>query len=112
VVDYQCGSFLQVTFVFCLVVILTMGGLLPFVVWGFVVILRLLFISGFAGLLPVVSWVLECKWLIINGIRFCRFVFSARCCCDRVLCSFLFRFKKKRTKRKGNFLSIAPLTKK
>ena len=30
------------------------------------------FISGFAGLLPVVSWVFGCKWLIINGIHFCR----------------------------------------
>ena len=23
-----------------------------------------------AGLLPVVSWVLGCKWLIINGVSF------------------------------------------
>jgi hypothetical protein len=38
-----------------------------------VVILGLFFISGFAGLLPVVSWGLECKWLIINEVRFCRF---------------------------------------
>jgi hypothetical protein len=37
-----------------------------------VFILVLLFISGFAGLLPVFSWVLVCKWLIINGIHFCR----------------------------------------
>jgi hypothetical protein len=29
-------------------------------------------VSGFAGLLPVVSWVLIVKWLIFNGIRFCR----------------------------------------
>jgi hypothetical protein len=29
-----------------------------------------LLISGFAGLLPVDSWVLMDKWLIINGIRF------------------------------------------
>ena len=29
--------------------------------------------SGFAGLLPVVSYVLMDKWLIINGILFWRF---------------------------------------
>jgi len=29
-----------------------------------------LFISGFAGLLPVVSWVLQCNSLIINTIHF------------------------------------------
>jgi hypothetical protein len=40
------------------------------VMWLFLVILGLLFISCFAGLLPVVSWVLELKSLIINGIHF------------------------------------------
>jgi hypothetical protein len=35
-----------------------------------VVILGLLFISSFAGYLPVVSWVLIDKWLIINAIHF------------------------------------------
>ena len=29
--------------------------------------------SGFAGLLPVISWVLIDNSLIINGIQFCRF---------------------------------------
>ena len=41
--------------------------------WLCLVILCLLFISGFAGFLPVVSWVLALKSLIINGSRFCRF---------------------------------------
>jgi hypothetical protein len=31
-----------------------------------------LFISGFAGFLPVVSGVLMDNWLIINTIHFCR----------------------------------------
>jgi hypothetical protein len=73
----------------------------------------LIVISGFADFLPVVAGVVLGKWLIISGFfGLLLVVFFARCCCDRVLCSFLFRFKKKRTKRKGNFLSIAPLTKK
>jgi len=38
--------------------------------WLFLVILGLLFISGFAGFLPVVSWVLQCNSLIINTIHF------------------------------------------
>ena len=33
-------------------------------------IFGLLFISGFAGYLPVFSWVLVLKLLIINGIHF------------------------------------------
>ena len=40
--------------------------------YGFGFIFCLCFISGVAGFLPVVSWVLMDKWLIINGIRFCR----------------------------------------
>jgi hypothetical protein len=39
--------------------------------WLCVVMLGLLFISGFAGLLPVVSCVFGVNSLIINGIRFC-----------------------------------------
>jgi hypothetical protein len=35
-----------------------------------VVIFGLLFISGFAGYLPVFSWVLALKSLIINAIHF------------------------------------------
>jgi hypothetical protein len=34
--------------------------------------LYLLFISSFAGYLPVFSWVLMLKWLIINAIPICR----------------------------------------
>jgi len=78
-----------------------------------------IFVADFAGLLPVGAvggvWV---KWLIISVFLGLMLVIviagliSDWCCCERVLCSFLFRFKKKRTKRKGNFLSIAPLTKK
>jgi hypothetical protein len=39
-------------------------------------ILRFFVVSGFAGLLPVVSWGLIDKWLIINTIRFCWFAGS------------------------------------
>jgi hypothetical protein len=47
------------------------------IMWSNLVILGLLFISCFAGFLPVVSWVLALKWLIINGIHFCMlYVFS------------------------------------
>ncbi len=53
--------------------------------WGLWLIFGLFFISvavakklwlliSFAGLLPVFSCVLIDKWLIINGIHFCRFV--------------------------------------
>ena len=38
--------------------------------WLYLVILGLLLISGFAGLLPVVSWVLGCNSLIINDVHF------------------------------------------
>ena len=42
------------------------------ILWFFLVILSLVIISGFAGLLPVFSWVLALNSLIINGVRFCR----------------------------------------
>jgi hypothetical protein len=38
---------------------------------GIIVIFDLLFISCFAGFLPVFSCVLIDKWLIINAIHFC-----------------------------------------
>jgi hypothetical protein len=45
--------------------------------------------SGFAGLLPVISWVLGCNSLIINGIQFCWLhAFAGRYCGDYWLYSF------------------------
>jgi hypothetical protein len=50
----------------------TVGDVLLSAVWLFLIILVLFIISSFAGLLPVVSWVLALNSLIINGIHFCR----------------------------------------
>ena len=53
-------------------------------------------VFGLFLVLPVVSYVFGFKSLIFNGNQFCSFagVFYL-VCCDRVLCSFLFPFKKK-----------------
>jgi hypothetical protein len=77
-----------------------------------VVVLGLFFISCIAGYLPVFSCVLALKLLIINGIHFCWW-----CVLLGVILTmgsyFFFLFQKEKVaKRKGNFLSIAPLTKK
>ena len=45
---------------------------------GFGFIFGLCFISGFAGFLPVVLWVLMDNSLIINSIHFCRLVCICR----------------------------------
>jgi len=45
------------------------------------VIFDLLFISGFAGFLPVVAWGVVCKWLIISVfLAFCWGLLLPVCC--------------------------------
>ena len=47
---------------------------------------KLWLLKGFAGFLPVVSWVLQCKWLIINGIHFAYCVGGMRAIASLLVC--------------------------
>ena len=49
---------------------MTLTDILSFIGWCSGLIFSLLFISTFAGHLPVFSCVLKGKWLNINGIHF------------------------------------------